>query len=72
MLQSEELAMAENLETIPQSLAMFASNLRPNGNNSQNQGSRRGRGRNNSNRGRGGGRFNNNNGGASHQNFSPQ
>lgn len=34
MLQSEELAMVENFETIPQSLAMFATNSRPNGSNS--------------------------------------
>ena len=34
MLQSEELAMVENFETIPQSLAMFAANSRPNGSNS--------------------------------------
>ena len=33
MLQSEELAMAENFETIPQSLAMFAGNARSNGSN---------------------------------------
>ena len=44
MLQSEELAMAENFETIPQSLAMFAANSRSNGSNTQNQGSERGRG----------------------------
>ena len=34
MLQSEELAMVENFETIPQSLAMFVANSRPNGSNS--------------------------------------
>ena len=70
MLQSEELAMAENFETIPLSLAMFAANSRPNGCNTQNQGSGRGRGRNGSNRGRHGGRYNNNNGGSSHHNYS--
>ena len=52
MLQSEELAMVENFETI----AIFATNSRPNGSNTQNQGSRRGKGRNGSNKGRGGGR----------------
>ena len=50
MLQSEEQDMVENLESIPPSLAMFASNSRPNGSNTQNQGSGRGRGRNGSNR----------------------
>lgn len=54
MLQSEENAMVENLETIPHSLAMFTSNSKTNGGNSQNHGSGRGRGRNGSNRGRGG------------------
>ena len=44
MLQSDELAMAENFETIPQSLAMFAANARSNGSNTQNPGSERGRG----------------------------
>ena len=34
MLQSEELAMVEKFETIPQSLAMFTANSRPNGSNS--------------------------------------
>ena len=62
MLQSEEQAMMEVSESVPHSLAMYASNFKPNGNggNSQsNQGSTRGRGRNNFNRGRGGGRSNN-------------
>ena len=66
MLHSEEQAMMDNSDSIPHSLAMFASNLKPNGNgsNSQsnmylNQGSARGRGRNNYNRGRGSRRSNN-------------
>ena len=64
MLQSEEQAIMEHSDSIPHSLAMFASNSKPNGNPqnpSQNHGSGRGRGRNHySNRGRGGGRFNSN------------
>ena len=70
MLQSEEQAIMEHSDSIPHSLAMFASNSKPNGNShnpSQNHGSGRGRGRNNSYRGRGGGRFNSNGG----QHFIP-
>ena len=65
MLQSKEQAIMEHTDSIPHSLAMFASNSKPNGNSqnpSQNHGSGRGRGRNNSYRGRGGGRFNSNGG----------
>ena len=34
MLQSEERAMMDNSDSIPHSLAMFASNSKPNGNGS--------------------------------------
>lgn len=47
MMQSEEQAMLENSEAIPHSLAMFASNTKNNGGNSQTHGSNgRGRGLN--------------------------
>jgi len=63
MLQSEEQAMIEHSDSIPHTLAMFASNCKSNSNSqnpSQNHGSGRGRGKNSSNRGRGGGRYNHN------------
>ena len=66
MLQSEEQAMMEVSKSVPHSLAMYASNSKPNGNGGNspsnmylNQGSTRGRGRNNFDRGRCGGRSNN-------------
>lgn len=64
MLQSEEQDMAENLDSLSHSLAMFASGNK-NSNNPQPQshnhggGSNRGKGKNNGNRSRGGVRFNN-------------
>ena len=75
MLQSEEQAMAENLDNFSHSLAMFASGNK-NSNSPQSKphyhgGSNKGRGRNNGNRGRGGGRFNGS-GGGPHQFYSPQ
>ena len=72
MLQSEEQAMTDHMDSVSHNLAMFASNGKANGstsNQSQNHGSNRGRGRNNANRGRGGGRFNH---GGNQQHFSPQ
>ena len=78
MLQSEGQAMTKHLDLVPNSLAMFVSNSKPNSSlqsQSQGHGSRRGRGRNNFNKGIGG-RYNNN--GGQHfipqaaQNFSPQ
>ncbi|XP_050259629.1 uncharacterized protein LOC126704635 [Quercus robur] len=71
MLQSEEQAMTENLDSFSHSLAMFASgnkgsissHLQPHNHGGFNGGSNRGRGRSNGNRGRGGGRFNNSHGG---------
>ena len=65
MLQSEEQAIMGHSDSIPHSLAMFASNSKPNSNSqnpSQSHGFGRGSGRNSSNRGRGGGRFNHNGG----------
>ena len=75
MLQSEEQAMAENLDNFSHSLAMFASGNK-NSNSPQSKphyhgGSNKGRGRNNGNRGRGGGRFNGS-GGGPHQFYNPQ
>ena len=55
----------EHSDSIPHSLAMFASNSKPNGNSqnpSQNHGFGRGKGKNSFNRGRGGVRFNFNGG----------
>ena len=76
MLQSEEQAMAKNLDSFSHSLAMFAfGNKNSNSSHPQSHnhgGSNKGRGKNNSNRGRGGGRFNNNSGGGQHQFFTPQ
>ena len=64
MLQSEEKAMTEHSDLVPNSLIMFASNSKSNSshqNQSQSRGSGRGRGRNNFNTNRGrGGRFNTN------------
>ena len=76
MLQSEEQAMAENLDSFSHSLAMFASGNK-NSTSSHPQphnhgGSNRGRGKDNGNRGRGGGRFNNSHGGGQHQFFNSQ
>ena len=65
MLQSEEQAIMGHSDSNPHSLAMFASNSKPNSNSqnpSQSHGFGRGSGRNSSNRGRGGGRFNHNGG----------
>ena len=62
MLQSEEQAMIDHLDSVSHSLAMFASNGKASSstqNQAQNHGSGRGRGRNHSNRGRGVGRYNN-------------
>lgn len=76
MLQSEEQAMADNSEGVPHSLAIFASNAKPNSGNNQTHGSEKGRGSNGSNRGKDRGeRYNNNNNGGSlgyspHQNYS--
>ena len=80
MLQSEEQAMAENLDSFSHSLAMFASgnkgsissHLQPHNHGGFNGGSNRGGGRNNGNRGRGKGRFNNSHGGGQHQFFNSQ
>ena len=74
MLQSEEQAIMEHLDSIPHSLPMFSSNSKPNGNSqnpSQNHGSGKGRGKNSFNRGRGGGRFNSN-GGQQFKSQAPQ
>ena len=71
MLQSEEQAMTDHLDSVSNSLAMFAFNGKANGSSShqpQNHGSRRGKGRNNNPRGRGGGKFNH----GGNQQFSPQ
>ena len=57
MLQSEEQAITDHMDSVSHNLAMFASNGKANGNTSnqsQNHGLGRGRGRNNTNRGRGG------------------
>ena len=75
MLQSEEQAMVENLDSVSHSLAMFTSRNK-NSNSPQPQphhhaGFNRGRGKNNGNRGRGGGRFNGS-GGGPHQFYTPQ
>ena len=68
MLQSEEQAMTDHLDSVSSSLAMFASHGKQGNNTSyQNHGSGRGRGRNNNSRGRNGGRFSH--GGS--QQFSP-
>ena len=78
ILQSEEQTMIEHLDSIPHSLAMFASNSKSNSNSqnpSQNHGSGRARGINSSNRGRWGGRYNHNGGqqftSQTSQGFSP-
>ena len=71
MLQSEEQAMTDHLDSVSNSLAMFAFNGKANGSSShqpQNHGSRRGKGRNNNPRGRSGGRINY----GGNQQFSPQ
>ena len=71
--------MTDHSDLVHHSLAMFASNSKPNSssqNQSQSHGFARGRGRNNSNRGKGGGRYSNNGGQPftpqASQNYSPQ